>query len=96
MQLDHFQQQFVNSQKNYYFCRDEFYLIELHSIDLASGNSVDWVYDHLNVPLAYTFELRGPFPDGIIVPNDQIIPNALEVIDGIVAMIKEAKALNYL
>lgn len=26
--------------------------------DLASGNSIDWVYDKLNVPLTYTFEFR--------------------------------------
>lgn len=57
---------------------------------------MDWAYDHLNVPLTYTFELRGSFPDGVFVPVDEIIPNALEVIDGIEAMIKEAKALNYL
>lgn len=59
--------------------------------DYASGSSLDWVYDTLKVPLAYAFELRGPY-----VKSDQIIPNALEVIDGIIAMIKEAKALKYL
>lgn len=30
------------------------------------------------------------------ISGDQIIPNALEVVDGIVAMVKEAKALKYL
>lgn len=65
-------------------------------LDLASGNAIDWAYDHQKISLTYTFELRGPFPDGIFVPGDQIIPNALEVIDGIVAMVKEAKVLNYL
>lgn len=33
---------------------------------------------------------------GFILPSDQIIPNSLEVFDGIKAMVKEAKALNYL
>lgn len=65
-------------------------------LDVTSGDSIDWAYDYLNIPLTYTFELRGPFPEGAIVPPKQIIPNALEVIDGIVAMVKEAKALNYL
>lgn len=65
-------------------------------VDLASGNSIDYFYDNLNIPLTYTYELRGPFPDGNFVPNDQIIPNALELIDGIEALVKEAKALNYL
>lgn len=65
-------------------------------VDLASGNSIDWAYDNMKIPLAYTFELRGSFPDGEFVPADKIIPNALEVIDGLSAMIKEAKALKYL
>lgn len=64
--------------------------------DRAPGNSIDWVYEKLNVPLAYTIELRGRFPSEPDVPTDQIIPNALEIIDGLVAMTKEAKALNYL
>lgn len=64
--------------------------------DLASGNSIDYAYEKLNIPATYTIELRGTFPDGGDVPTDQIIPNALEIIDGLVAMIKEAEALNYL
>lgn len=64
--------------------------------DRAPGNSIDWVYDSLDVPLTYTIELRGRFPTEAEVPTDQIIPNALEIIDGLVAMTKEAKALNYL
>lgn len=89
--------------------------------DLASGNSIDWAYDKLNVPLAYTFEFRDQGicytfkfehlrfiryqtlyriitlgRHGFLLPADQIIPNSLEVIDGLFAMVKEAKALNYL
>lgn len=33
---------------------------------------------------------------GFVLPADQIIPNSLEVIDGIKAMIEEAKSLQYL
>lgn len=65
-------------------------------LDRAPGNSIDWVYDSLDVPLTYTIELRGRFPNEPDVPTDQIVPNALEIIDGLVAMTKEAKALNYL
>lgn len=61
-------------------------------LDYASGSSLDWVFDTLKVPLAYVFEMRGP----LFLPTDQIIPNALEVIDGIIAMIKEAQVLEYL
>lgn len=63
-------------------------------LDFASGSSLDWVYDTIKVPLTFVFEFRGP--ETPFLPTDQIIPNALEVIDGIIAMIKEAKALKYL
>lgn len=33
---------------------------------------------------------------GFVLPADQIIPNALEVLDGLKAIIKEANELNYL
>lgn len=33
---------------------------------------------------------------GFILPADQIIPNSLEIIDGLKAMVDEAKSLDYL
>lgn len=64
--------------------------------DLASGSSIDWVYGKLNVPLTYTFEFRDKGRHGFLLPAKQIIPNSLEVIDGLVAMIKESEKLNYM
>ncbi|XP_055295225.1 zinc carboxypeptidase-like [Sitodiplosis mosellana] len=66
------------------------------TIYLASGNSIDWVYAAHNVSLTYTFEFRDNGHFGFILPADQIIPNSLEVIDGLKAMINEAKLLQYL
>lgn len=65
--------------------------------DQASGSTTDWVYSKKNVSLSYTFELRPSADngDGFIVSADQIIPNSKEVIDGIVAMVAEARALKY-
>ncbi|XP_055308561.1 uncharacterized protein LOC129572592 [Sitodiplosis mosellana] len=63
------------------------------AIYLASGGSDDWVYDSLNVLLSYTFEFRDTGRYGFVLPANQIIPNSLEVIDGLKAMIKEAKSL---
>lgn len=57
---------------------------------------MDWVYDNRNVSLSYTFELRDTGDYGFVLPTSQIIPNSLEIIDGLVAMFKEAKQLNYL
>lgn len=63
--------------------------------DPASGGSDDWVFGKLHVPLTYTFEFRDKGAHGFLLPVNQIVPNALEVIDGLVAMVKEAEELNY-
>lgn len=65
-------------------------------LDAASGSSMDWVYDKLNVSLAYTFELRDTGDYGFVLPRSQIVPNCLEIVDGLVAMVKEAEQLNYM
>ncbi|XP_055294946.1 zinc carboxypeptidase-like [Sitodiplosis mosellana] len=65
---------------------------------LASGTSIDWVHATQSVPLAFTFEFRdsrnGRY--GFVLPASQIIPNALETMDGLKAMLKEAKLRQYL
>ncbi|XP_055307072.1 zinc carboxypeptidase-like [Sitodiplosis mosellana] len=65
------------------------------AIYIAPGGSIDWVYDSLNVPITYFFEFRDTGRYGFVLPANQIIPNSLEVIDGLKAMIKEAKSLKY-
>jgi len=64
---------------------------------LAAGATIDWVYAANNITLPYTFEFRGTGNSlsGFILPADQIIPNSLEFIDGLKAMIREARTLNY-
>lgn len=64
--------------------------------DLASGSSIDWVYGTQNVNLTYTFEFRDTGKHGFILPKEQIIPNSLEVLDGLIALVNEAKTLKYL
>ncbi|XP_055294901.1 zinc carboxypeptidase-like [Sitodiplosis mosellana] len=66
------------------------------TIYLASGSSIDWAYGVAKVPITYTFEFRDKGKNGFILPADQIIPNSEEVLDGLIAMAKEAKELNYL
>lgn len=63
----------------------------------SSGSSHDWAYHKLNIPISYTFELRGP-PDSsdlFLLPANQILPNAEETLDGICALLKEAKDRGY-
>ncbi|XP_031623765.1 zinc carboxypeptidase-like [Contarinia nasturtii] len=67
------------------------------AIYLASGSSIDWAYAQRNVSLTYSFEFRdarnGNY--GFILPANFIIPNAVEVLDGLKAMTKQAKSLKY-
>jgi len=57
----------------------------------TSGTSVDWAYDEFGIRLAYTLELRDQGTYGFVLPADQIIPNGLEILDGIIAMVAEAR-----
>lgn len=70
----------------------------LLNIDVATGGSADWAFGIHHTGLTYTFELRDVQggPHGFILPADQIIPNCLEFLDGIKAMIQTARALNQL
>lgn len=63
----------------------------------SSGSSHDWAYTDLKIPIAYTFELRGPTnsTDMFILPADQIEPTGFETLDGFIALLKEAKARGY-
>lgn len=63
----------------------------------SSGSSHDWAYSKADVPIAYTFELRGPqnSTDMFILPAEQITPTGWETLDGFVALLNEARALGY-
>lgn len=63
----------------------------------SSGSSHDWAYIKANIPIAYTFELRGPTnsSDMFILPAEQIRPTATETLDGVIALLNEARARGY-
>uniref|UniRef100_A0A182M658 Zinc carboxypeptidase A 1 n=1 Tax=Anopheles culicifacies TaxID=139723 RepID=A0A182M658_9DIPT len=63
---------------------------------VASGISVDWAFAVAGIPLSYTFELRDQGEFGFILPAEQIVPNAEELLEAFVAMIDEAKILGYM
>lgn len=63
----------------------------------SSGSSHDWAYTKAHIPISYTLELRGP-PDSedmFILPAEQIRPTGEETMDGIVALLNEAKQRGY-
>jgi len=58
---------------------------------------MDWAYGKANIPIAYTFELRGA-PDStdmFILPADQIIPTGEETLDAFKVILQEARARGY-
>ncbi|XP_055587008.1 zinc carboxypeptidase-like [Uranotaenia lowii] len=62
-----------------------------------SGDSVDWVYVECGVPVAYTFELRGPSNSTnlFVLPADEIIPTGQEILAAYIAMLNTARDLGY-
>lgn len=69
----------------------------IETIYPSSGDSVDWVFSECGVPVAFTFELRGP-PDStnmFVLPAEEIVPTAEETLAAYVAMLKAARELGY-
>ncbi|XP_062539331.1 zinc carboxypeptidase-like [Armigeres subalbatus] len=69
----------------------------IETIYPSSGDSVDWAFSECNVPVAFTFELRGP-PDStnmFILPAEEILPTGEETLAAYVAMLKTARQLGY-
>ncbi|XP_062141796.1 zinc carboxypeptidase A 1-like [Drosophila sulfurigaster albostrigata] len=64
----------------------------------AAGASTDWAYGTQDVRMAFCYELR-PSSNSILtgfrLPAEQIIPASEELLDSIVAMAAEVKALGY-
>jgi murein tripeptide amidase MpaA len=66
----------------------------VEAIYVSSGGSIDWVKAVLKARLSYAFEFRDTGKYGFVLPPDQIIPNSLEVIEGIRTILTEYKKLN--
>lgn len=63
----------------------------------SSGGSMDWTYEELGIPVAFTIELRGP-PDSEVMfnlPAAEIEPVGKETLDALVALVNEARRLGY-
>ncbi|XP_057317057.1 zinc carboxypeptidase-like [Hydractinia symbiolongicarpus] len=60
----------------------------------VTGGAIDYVHDKLNVSFAYVIELRPrSAPPGFLLDPSEIIPTALETLDGILAGVKEIDAI---
>ncbi|GAB0094438.1 hypothetical protein DMENIID0001_097390 [Sergentomyia squamirostris] len=66
----------------------------------ATGSSPDWVYYTLNIP-AFTYEFRYMNTEtgeiyGALAPPEEIQPNAEEVLDSLVELIRKAREYDYM
>lgn len=61
-----------------------------------SGASFDWVKYAVHVPITYLIELRDLGEFGFLLPASQIIPTALETMDGLVEIGKGTERLGYI
>ncbi|KAH8412130.1 hypothetical protein KR009_000022 [Drosophila setifemur] len=63
---------------------------------VATGTSVDWVFNELDKKIGYTIEYRDKGKYGFILPPVQIIPNCEELMVGMLALVEKTKELGYL
>jgi len=61
-----------------------------------SGSSRDWLKGVHNINVSYTIELRDTGNYGFVLPPDQILPTALELFDGIKAIVQECRSIGFL
>ncbi|XP_059619302.1 zinc carboxypeptidase-like [Phlebotomus argentipes] len=64
---------------------------------VASGTSHDHFYGEAsnNIRVAYTFEFRDRGSYGFILPASQIIPNAIETVQGLIGFVQKTRELGY-
>ncbi|KAL5279590.1 hypothetical protein ACFFRR_003902 [Megaselia abdita] len=63
---------------------------------VASGSSVDYAYNELDIKIGYTFEFRDQGRYGFVLPSINILPNCQETVAAMIALVKESKSLGYL
>ena len=59
-------------------------------IYIAAGSSVDWAYEEAGIKYSFGLELRDTARSGtgFLLPQDQIVPTAIETWAGLAAMAK--------
>ena len=65
----------------------------------VSGASPDHFYGLYGIPIAYTYEMRGNGnygQFGFFLPPELIIPNAEEVLESLIGLVKKAREFEYL
>ncbi|XP_023166118.1 zinc carboxypeptidase [Drosophila hydei] len=63
---------------------------------VASGSSVDWVFNELDKKVGFTIEFRDKGKFGFVLPPAQILANCEELMAGMVALIEKTNNLGYI
>ncbi|XP_055708911.1 uncharacterized protein LOC129805177 [Phlebotomus papatasi] len=74
----------------------EYTIQSSYELYISTGTSVDWTYGQAGIRIGYTYEFRDTGRYGFILPADQIIPNAVEVLQSMIAMLDECENLGYM
>ncbi|XP_065072624.1 zinc carboxypeptidase-like [Ochlerotatus camptorhynchus] len=62
---------------------------------VTSGSTNDYFMGVHGTKLSFTFEFRDTGSTGFVLPANQIIPNAQETLNGLIAFVAESKTLGY-
>lgn len=65
-------------------------------LDYNSGSSRDWLKGAHDINVSYTIEFRDTGDYGFVLPPEQILPNSLEMFDGVKAIVRECRTIGYL
>ncbi|KAL5279425.1 hypothetical protein ACFFRR_003814 [Megaselia abdita] len=63
---------------------------------IATGSSLDYAYNELDIKMGFTFEFRDKGRYGFVLPSINILPNCQETIAAMIALVKRSKELGYL
>ncbi|XP_064546531.1 zinc carboxypeptidase [Drosophila montana] len=87
---------FAGAIKNLVYGTDYVYGSTASTLYVASGSSVDWVFNELDKKVGYTIEFRDKGNFGFVLPPAQILPNCDELMAGMVALIDKTSQLGYI
>lgn len=65
-------------------------------LDNTSGGTKDWAYTELDIKISFTIEFRDQGRFGFVLPPAFIIPNSVETLAGIQALLAKCEDLGYL
>ncbi|GAB0100028.1 zinc carboxypeptidase-like [Sergentomyia squamirostris] len=73
----------------------EYTVQTFYDLYISTGTSIDWSYGDAGIIVSYTYEFRDNGTYGFVLPASEIIPNSIEVLESMVALLDESERLGY-